>query len=201
MHTQSTGAVLEASAPSRCLTGYAQRGARRQTSASTVELVESLDPEPPNFTAAALTEHSPIERSALETGWRVQDGGMSTPEPVRPDMIETVLYEPDQQRMLAVLPGPLWLSPGDFVELDEPPRDARVLSTRLQLLDGRARVLVVLDVPDDGESALRGDVATEVILNTELDEPVAGLSAELDRDLAALEGEPRAAPEPGSSPT
>jgi hypothetical protein len=109
---------------------------------------------------------------------------------MRAESLETVLFEPDHQEVLAVLPGALWLSPGDVVELDAPPRDARVLSTRLQLRDGRARVLVVLDVPDDPEAALRGEVPTEVVLGADVEEPAPALSAELDRDLAALETTP-----------
>jgi hypothetical protein len=39
------------------------------------------------------------------------------------------------------------LAPGDIVELDDPPREARVLSTRLQLRRDEARVFVVLTYP------------------------------------------------------
>jgi hypothetical protein len=82
--------------------------------------------------------------------------------------METVLFEPDEQRVLAVLPVALWLAPGDVVELEDPPRDARVLSSRLQLRGGEARVLVVLDVPDDREEALRGEQPTEAVLAVEV---------------------------------
>ena len=111
---------------------------------------------------------------------------MTTPQPMRPDAVETVLFEPDDQRTVAVLPGALWLSPGDIVELDDPPRDARVLSSRLQLTGGRARVLVVLDVPDGRDDALRGEAPIEQALAVEPGAPDAGISAELDRDLEAL---------------
>ncbi len=110
---------------------------------------------------------------------------MTTPTPMRPDSIETVLFEPDDQRVLAVLPGALWLSPGDVVELEDPPRDARVLSSRLQLGGGRARVLVVLDVPDGGDDTLRGETPTVAALVADV-EPDGAVAAELDRDLEAL---------------
>ena len=93
---------------------------------------------------------------------------MST-EPLRPTILETVLYEPDQGAVIAVLPGALWLAPGDVVELDNPSRDARVLSTRLQLQGNEARVLIVLDVPDDANDVLRGDTPTEVALGADVD--------------------------------
>lgn len=112
------------------------------------------------------------------------DGAVSS-EPIRPTTLETVLYEPDQQVVIAVLPGGLWLSPGDIVELDDPPRDARVLSARLQLRSGQARVLVVLDVPDDPDDALRGDTPTEVVLGADADEPVL-VGDELDEELEQL---------------
>lgn len=115
------------------------------------------------------------------------DGAVSS-EPIRPTTLETVLYEPDQQAVIAVLPGGLWLSPGDIVELDDPPRDARVLSTRLQLRSGQARVLVVLDVPDDPDDALRGDTPTEVVLGADADEPVL-VGDELDEELEQLTDE------------
>ncbi len=120
---------------------------------------------------------------------------MTTSEPLRPASMETVLFEPDEQRVLAVLPVALWLSPGDVVELEDPPRDARVLSSRLQLRGAAARVLVVLDVPDDREEALRGEQPTEAELAVEVGEPVAGLGAELDRDLEALERDLEDVPE------
>jgi len=110
---------------------------------------------------------------------------VSSSEALRPTAVETVLYEPDQQSVIAVLSGALWLSPGDVVELDEPPRDARVLSTRLQLRDGGARVLVVLDVPDDPEQALRGDTPTEVVLGADAGESVL-LGSGLDEELEQL---------------
>ena len=112
--------------------------------------------------------------------------------------LETVLYEPDQQAVLAVLPGGLWLRPGDVVELDDPPRDARVLSTRLQLRSGEARVLIVLDVPDDPEAALRGDVPTEMVLGADADEPVL-VSNVIDDELEQLteEVDVGAAPDKG----
>jgi hypothetical protein len=91
-------------------------------------------------------------------------------EPLRPTVLETVFYEPDQRAVIAVVPGGLWLTPGDIVELDDPPRDARVLSTRLQLRRNEARVLIVLDVPDDHDDALRGDTPTEVLLGADIDQ-------------------------------
>ena len=111
---------------------------------------------------------------------------MST-EPLRPTTLSTVLYEPDQRAVIAVLPGALWLAPGDVVELDDPPRDARVLSTRLQVHGDEARVLIVLDVPTDPDDALRGDVPTEVVLGADI-EPGLG-SAELDDELERLTDE------------
>jgi hypothetical protein len=115
---------------------------------------------------------------------------MTNAEPMRPDVVETVFLEPDQQEVLAVVPAALWLAPGDVVELDDPPRDARVLSSRLQLRADRTRVLVILDVPDSRDDALRGAMPTEEVLGVELDEPGADLGGELDRDLAALAPEP-----------
>ena len=122
---------------------------------------------------------------------------MTNPEPMRPDVAETVFLEPDQQQVLAVLPGTLWLSPGDVVELDDPPRDARVLSSRLQLRKDVSRVLVILDVPDSRDDALRGAVPTEEVLGIELDEPDPSVGGELDRDLAALAPD-AGAPEEGA---
>lgn len=119
---------------------------------------------------------------------------MST-EPLRPTVLETVLYEPDQGAVIAVLPGCLWLAPGDTVELDEPSRDARVLSTRLQLRGNEARVLIVLDVPDDADDALRGDTPTEVVLGTDLDLTLPA-STELDDELEKLTDEVRLEPAP-----
>lgn len=123
---------------------------------------------------------------------------MTSPEPMRPDAVETVLFEPDDQRVLAVLPGAIWLAPGDVVELDDPPRDARVLSSRLQLTAGGARVLVVLDVPDRTEETFRGDTTTEAVLATDVAAPGAGLDVDIDRELAALAPEPE--PQDGPRP-
>jgi hypothetical protein len=109
-------------------------------------------------------------------------------EPLRPAVLETVLYEPDQHAVIAVLPGGLWLAPGDIVELDDPPRDARVLSTRLQLRGNEARVLIVLDVPDDPEDALRGDTPTEIVLGADIDDSAA-VSDALDDELEKLTDE------------
>lgn len=120
---------------------------------------------------------------------------MSNAEPMRPEEVETVFVEPDQQEVLAVLPVALWLAPGDVVELDDPPRDARVLSSRLQLRADRSRVLVILDVPESRDDALRGAVPTEEVLGVELDEPDPALGGALDRDLAALAPDADGAPE------
>ncbi|MEP6762469.1 MAG: hypothetical protein ABJA93_14035, partial [Sporichthyaceae bacterium] len=75
-----------------------------------------------------------------------------------------------------------------IVELDDPPRDARVLSTRLQLRRHEARVLIVLDVPDDPDDALRGDTPTEVALGTDIEQP-GPMSDELDDELEMLTDE------------
>ena len=115
---------------------------------------------------------------------------MTSPEPLRPDAVETVLFEPDEQRVVAVLPAAVWLSPGDVVELDDPPRDARVLSSRLQIVAGTARILVVLDVPERTEDTFRGDTTTEAVLATDVASPGAGLDVDIDRELAALAPEP-----------
>jgi hypothetical protein len=119
---------------------------------------------------------------------------MST-EPLRPTTLETVLYEPDQRAVIAVLPGHLWLAPGDVVELDEPPRDARVLSTRLQLRHDEARVLIVLDVPDHSEDALRGETPTELVLGADVDVALPA-GDELDEELEKLTDEVRLEPQP-----
>lgn len=119
---------------------------------------------------------------------------MST-QPLRPSALETVLYEPDQRAVIAVLPGALWLSPGDIVELDDPARDARVLSTRLQLQRGEVRVLIVLDVPDDPDDALRGDTPTEVVLGADTDQPLP-VSHQLDEELEKLTDEVNLEPAP-----
>jgi hypothetical protein len=113
-----------------------------------------------------------------------------TNEPLRPTILETVLYEPDQSAVIAVLPGALWLAPGDIVELDDPSRDARVLSTRLQVRHNEARVLIVLDVPDDGDDALRGSTPTEVALSEDVDQAQIA-SQELDDELEKLTDEVR----------
>jgi hypothetical protein len=111
-----------------------------------------------------------------------------TTEPLRPTTVETVLYEPDQQAVIAVIPGALRLTPGDIVELDDPPRDARVLSTRLQVRGDEARVLVVLDVPDDPDESLRGDAATDVALGLDVVESMPA-GGELDEELEKLTDE------------
>jgi hypothetical protein len=106
-----------------------------------------------------------------------------TTEPLRPTILETVLYEPDRDEVIAVVPGALWLSAGDVVELDDPSRDARVLSSRLQLRRDVARVLIVLDVPDDTADTMRGDTPTEVALGSDADQAA---SDELDDELEKL---------------
>ena len=114
--------------------------------------------------------------------------GAMRAEPLRPTVLETVFYEPDQRAVVAVIPGGLWLTPGDIVELDDPPRDARVLSTRLQLRSNEARVLIVLDVPDDPDDALRGDTPTDVVLGADIDQSPP-MSDELDDELEKLTDE------------
>jgi hypothetical protein len=121
--------------------------------------------------------------------------GAMSPEPLRPDVLETVLYEPDQREVIAVLPGALWLTPGDIVELSDPPRDARVLSTRLQVRGNEARVLIVLDVPDDPDDALRGDTPTEEVLGAEIDQS-STVSDALDDELEKLTDEVHSQPSP-----
>jgi len=123
---------------------------------------------------------------------------MTSEEPMRPESIETVLFEPDLQRTLAVLPGAVWLAPGDVVELEHPPRDARVLSSRLQLREGRARVLIVLDVSGGPDDVLRGDTSTDAVLDVDVDLAVPALE-ELDRELEALASDVEAVPEAGAS--
>lgn len=118
-----------------------------------------------------------------------------TTEPLRPTALETVLYEPDQRAVIAVLPGAVWLVPGDIVELDEPPRDARVLSTRLQLRGDGARVLIVLDVPESPDEALRGDTPIEVVLGADIDQSLPAGEA-LDDELEKLTGEVDLEPAP-----
>jgi hypothetical protein len=66
----------------------------------------------------ADTQVGPIHVSAR---CRTRFDGAMSPEPSRPTVLETVHYEPDQRAVLAVLPGGLWLPPGDIVELDDPP--------------------------------------------------------------------------------
>ena len=121
-------------------------------------------------------------------------------EPLRPTILETVLYEPDQGAVIAVLPGVLWLAPGDIVELDDPSRDARVLSTRLQLHRNEARVLIVLDVPDDANDALRGDTPTEVALGADVDLTLT-VTDELDDELEKLTDEVDLEPAPDEAGT
>ena len=111
-----------------------------------------------------------------------------TSDPLRPIALETVLYEPDQRAVLAVLPGGLWLAPGDIVELDDPPREARVLSTRLQLRHDEARVLIVLDIPDVPNDLLQGDTPIEVVLGDDIDQSLPD-SDELDDELEKLTDE------------
>ena len=116
---------------------------------------------------------------------------MST-DPWRPTAVETVIYEPDEHAVIAVVPAVLWLQPGDLVELDEPPREARVLSSRLQLRRHEpARVLIVLDVPD---AAVHTDAASDTRLgadnnetaptDTTLDDELERLTDEVDTDPA-----------------
>jgi hypothetical protein len=116
-------------------------------------------------------------------------------EALRPTVLETVFYEPDQRAVIAVLPGHLWLRPGDMVELADPPRDALVLSSRLQLRGDEARVLIVLDVAGD---ALRGDTPTDVVLGESIDE-LLPTGDKLDVELEKLTDEVQleAAPDEG----
>lgn len=110
---------------------------------------------------------------------------MST-DPWRPTAVETVFYEPDERAVIAVLSGALWLTAGDIVEFDDPPREARVLSSRLQLRRHEpARVLIVLDVP---ESSRQGDTATEMTLGADIDQSLPP-STELDDELERLTDE------------
>ena len=41
-------------------------------------------------------------------------------EPLRPDALETVIYEPDEQAVVAVVPGALWLRAGDICRARRP---------------------------------------------------------------------------------
>jgi hypothetical protein len=91
--------------------------------------------------------------------------GRVTAEPLRPTVVETVFYEPDEGAVIAALPGRLWLAPRRRRRVR---RICPVLSTRLQLRRGEARVLIVLDVVDDPADALRGDTPTDVVLGIEV---------------------------------
>ena len=117
-------------------------------------------------------------------------------DPSHPPTVETVIYEPDEQAVIAVLPGALWLRAGDIVELDDPPREARVLSSRLQLRSGEpARVLIVLDVPG---AALQGASAADTLLGADIDE-VPPTATDLDDELARLTDEVDADPAPNDA--
>jgi hypothetical protein len=116
-------------------------------------------------------------------------------QPLRPDAVETVIYEPDEQAVVAVVPGALWMHAGDLVELDDPPREARVLSSRLQLRTNEpARVLVVLDVPDaalpggaTADTMLGADVGSAATTEADLDAELERLTDEVDTDPATNE--------------
>ena len=117
---------------------------------------------------------------------------MST-DPWRPTVVETVIYEPDEQEVIAVVPGALWLQAGDIVELDDPPREARVLSSRLQLRPrDPARVLIVLDVPD---AALHDNAAADTLLDADIDQ-TPRTDADLDDELERLTDEVDTDPAP-----
>jgi hypothetical protein len=110
-----------------------------------------------------------------------------TTEPWRPAAVETTFYEPDERAVIAVLPGALLLDPGDIVELDDPPRVARVLSSRLQLRRGEpARVLVVLDVgdPEHGDTAMAmmADADASLAVTEELDDELEQLTDEVEAE-------------------
>ena len=123
------------------------------------------------------------------------DGAMSA-DPWRPTTVETVIYEPDEQAVIAVMPGALWLQAGDIVELDDPPREARVLSSRLQLRPHEpARVLIVLDVPD---AALQGETASDTMLGADTDE-APPTDTDLDDELERLTDEVDTAPAPNDA--
>jgi hypothetical protein len=114
-------------------------------------------------------------------------------EPLRPDTVETVIFEPDEQAVVAVVPGALWLNAGDIVELDDPPREARVLSSRLQLRTNEpARVLVVLDAPD---APLQGATTADTILGADLGS-ASPTGTDLDAELERLTDEVEADPAP-----
>jgi hypothetical protein len=119
-----------------------------------------------------------------------------SPEPFRPNAVETVIYEPDEQAVVAVVPGALWLHAGDIVELDDPPREARVLSSRLQLRTGEpARVLIVLDVPD---AALPGGATADTMLSDDVG-PVVEAAGDLDAELERLTDEVDTDPAPNEA--
>jgi hypothetical protein len=84
---------------------------------------------------------------------------------------------------------------GDIVELDDPPREARVLSTRLQLTRNQARVLIVLDVPDEPDDVLRRDTPIDVLFGDDIDESLP-VSDEIDDELEKLTDEVRLEPAP-----
>jgi hypothetical protein len=117
-------------------------------------------------------------------------------EPLRPASVETVIYEPDERAVVAVVPGALWLHPGDIVELDDPPREARVLSSRLQLRSNEpARVLVVLDVPD---AALQRGSTSDTLLGADAGS-ASGTGTDLDAELERLTDEVDTAPAPNET--
>ena len=110
-------------------------------------------------------------------------------DPWRPTAVETVIYEPDERAVIAVIPGAIWLTAGDIVELDDPPREARVLSSRLQLRRREpARVLIILDVPDCTElghsdaTMLGADIDQTLPTSSELDDELERLTDEVATD-------------------
>ena len=110
-------------------------------------------------------------------------------DPWRPTAVETVIYEPDERAVIAVIPGAIWLTAGDIVELDDPPREARVLSSRLQLRRREpARVLIILDVPDSTElghsdaTMLGADIDQTLPTSSELDDELERLTDEVATD-------------------
>jgi len=112
-------------------------------------------------------------------------------DPWRPTAVETVIYEPDERAVIAVVPGAIWLTAGDIVELDDPPREARVLSSRLQLRRREpARVLIILDVPDStqpshsGATMLGADIDQTLPTSSELDDELERLTDEVATDAA-----------------
>jgi len=118
-----------------------------------------------------------------------------TTEPLRPTALETVFYEPDERAVIAVVPGGLWLAPGDIVELADPAREGRVLSTRLQIERDIARVLIVVDVADDSVDAVLGATPIDVVLGAEIAPPVP-TGDELDAELEQLTDDVVLAPAP-----